>query len=478
MKKIIIILFTIVSFSNNILAEDTLEDTNAEKIALLASTAIANTGESLIKAETTEKLIVKISSILLKQISNKFFTRNYRKGLNQYIAILIENGSFKNALSTKFSRTFKTDVIWIAGDILIESCKEYTLRYSDIEDKYKQPVAWWIDILYTDFKAALNPNKVAGAVDFVIGNGKVLADMANEINEELKTFGTLTWDIKYSQARYRIYGYESDALEEYTKASNVKDRDKVLEDLKIKILGEKVFGDVFSVGHRDVFNSKIEGIKFQAIKHIESFERNKFKALLIMLENNDFEEYQNYSNTFFPEDISAFLTLNYAYFYNKKTISTVKSNTAIFHYAIKMLDWGFALDDDFGILYMGSISNEKVSKYIAYNVISKMISIIDSTTLASRVSAEYDSLLSRKDFAKEVNSRLNLKGYLSTADIENIKYLVEIYPGLSYDILVLNKLGIIQGNVYKTDFRDDDKLTMLELMIMVNRILNYSLDNK
>ena len=143
-----------------------------------------------------------------------------------------------------------------------------------------------------------------------------------------------------------------------------------------------------------------------------------------------------------------------------------------------MLNWGFLLDDDFGILYMAHITNEKVPKYIAYNVISKMISIINSTPLDSHVSAEFDSLLSRKEFAKEVTNRLKLKHYLSKADIESIEYLTKIYPGLSYDILVLNKLGIIKGNVYKTNFRDNDELTMLELMIMVNKILNYCLDNK
>ena len=272
----------------NIFAEEIdQEELNIQQIASMTAEAFKNTRTGYIESETIEKLTINIIGTLSKQFSNKLLTRNYRKGFNKFLAEVIKKGSFKGFLNKKFTNSFKKDILWIPADIFIEYVKIYTMKESKVDERYKQPIVWWLDILYTDFKASFNPNKIAGAVDFLIGNGKVLADMSNQINNELKKYGQLKWEVKYSEARYKIFEYEAKALRQYTQAFTIKEKKKVISNFKIVCESEKISGNLFGYGYKDLFNTKIISVCYRGIYHIESFEKNKFKPLTVMLFNND-----------------------------------------------------------------------------------------------------------------------------------------------------------------------------------------------
>ena len=470
--KIIMLLVLIVACIH---AED-IEETNAKKISIITARALSNTALSTISGEVVQRITYKLVTLVSKEVLTKFFKDSVtRRHVHKYIEELIKNGKFKKMFIRKFSSNFKTDAMWVGSDLFVELVKEAIWKFSKLESRYTQSIIWWIDIGYTDVKAAVNPNKIAATVDFTVGNGKVLLDMGSKINAELKTLGKLKWDIQYKKSMYNIMNYEYDTLREYTQATTTKEKNKIIDTFKLRCDGEKVFGDIFSSGHRDTFNARITALKSSALRRIDSFEKNKYTPLLLMLKDNNLKQYEKYVDNFFSPTISNFLIINYHYFFDKKDIKSVKRNTLIFQYAIRALALGFKLDD-FGTFYMAHMTNDDIERNYAYTSISKAKKILYGGGVYQYNYSEVK--ITRKSFAKTLISELSLKSYLSKADENNIQSILKRKKDLNYNMLVLNKLGIVAGKGDKTDFRNDDNLSRLELLIMIVRAVEYCQKNK
>ena len=464
-------LWAITSTESNAISEE-----NSVKISKIITKSLVTVGMNTVKAETYEKLTKYIIGNISKHVILKFCTGEQFVKSYEYVDALILNGTFERKVLRKLDDGLKTDLIWLASDLFVELIKQSIEEYSTMEYRYMKSTLWWIDIGYTDLKAALNPNKAMGAIDFVVGNGAVLVDMGVEINNTLKEIGETTWQIKFNDAMFNIDSYKYDTLKKYTKATSTVEKETIMNDFIALCKGEKVFSDIFSVGYRDVFNGKVNGLIINAQGDIESFDRDKFLPLLLMLKNEDFDQYKRYVNSYFPSDITNFLIINYYYFYDKRTVYSVKTNSVIFDYAIKILDYGFELKD-FDAYYMGHLDNTIISDNKAYAVISKIVYKLYAGSPGSNYLYSGNTI-TRQKFASTLNNQVILDMYLSEADKENIKNSMQINNNLSYDMLVLNKLGIIQGNPLKIDFRQDDALSKLELLIITVRTIEYCEKNK
>lgn len=473
---LLMLIFSIHVHASTVSDSETLEENNAQEISRIVAKVLSETGEDTIDGEVIKRITYKIVSGLSSEVLGKFLDTTVRYKVNAYIRDLAKDGGLKNLIKNKFNSNFKTEIMWIGADVFVSLAKEAIWKYSTLASRYTQSIVWWVDIGYTDLKAAVNPNKIAGAIDFTIGNSKALADMAIKINDELKTLGKLNWDIKYKEAMSNILTLELEFEKKYCKAQTVKEKDEVLATFKIKCREEKIFGDIFSSGYRDLFNARIDALKNKSVLKIIKFEKNKYAPLFLMLKNQNRDQYIRYVDNFFPEDIAYFLTVNYYYYYGTSKISTVTKNTIIFDYSVKALAQGFALED-FGVFYLGHINNENIDKGYAYNSISKAVSLVYPKDAS--YSFEYqDANITRKNFAKTLNEMLHLTLYLRKADETNIQSNLGKNVNADYNILVLQKLGIMAGDPSKTNFRKDDALSRLELMIMVVRAVDYCKKNK
>lgn len=475
---LLIISFNLYASNKFFYIPDEIAKKNAGKISKIVYNSIAKTGENIVKAETIEKITYYVIGGLSNFVVSKYCSEELYKKVNQHIAALIEKGTFEATIKSSFKKGFKTHLMWVGGDIFVELVKQSILEHSRLRNNIKTSILWWIDIGYADLKLLLNPNKVAGSIDFVVGNTKVLAKMAVAINEELTKLGKAKWDLKYQKSMFELMSYKDDYLKKYSRSSTIENREKILDSFRKKILSYKLSGNIFGSGHKDVYNIKISGLQYYWIMEIENFERDKFNALDLMIYNKNKLNYDKYLNIYFTPSEKQFLKKYYAIGVHKKIPFLTDANRSAYKYAVKSSRYGFFLS----YYNISKLSSHKVykpiKKHIAYNLISKIPALYkEHSPLPPYTEKDLPGEIDRKNFLRYLYITLDLSSFLYPGVDEKIKNELKQNSininQWKYYSLVLNKLGILKGNPRLKNVREDDKLTAYEALAVVTRTLDF-----
>lgn len=487
------------SLANIYCEEECYGDKSCEievEVCSIVTDSFIEVGKSTIEQETLGKLVKTMVGGAIIASLERYTSAEYYNKIIDIVRDSVQgsgSGSFKETflnMKIENKKRFGIDLLWLAGDVLVEltNNKIMALDDSSMQYKYRKSITWWIQIGYIDFKALANPNKFDAVYEVVDGSWDVLTDMAKSINETMQEIEGLEWDTRYSEASTEINMKKHEYFKFYSKATNPSEKAELLDSFKGFVVGsdnQKGFllerGDIYPTDYLkgtdyfDAYNSKIRSLAMEGEQQIIKFDDAKAFLVEKLINDNDFDAFVEYVTKYYTQSDVIYLSkLFHAHNFDSGVRTSKTRASAI--YLTRAIDYGFPIEDFLlsnGFFQGGAHINECEADKIVMKACRLSYKCTLNTSSHTCSTSDY---ITRRKFAISLNTIFKLDEGLHSEVVTHLKSrgaILEESVGWFYDALVLKVRKIATGHGIKTEnqFRPDDNLTMFEcLKMLVNTI--------
>ncbi|MCI5114900.1 MAG: hypothetical protein D3921_08230 [Candidatus Electrothrix sp. AW1] len=483
------------------------------EVCSIVTDSFIQVGKETLKQETLIKLVKTMVGSGIIFSLNKYTSD---KVYNKTIDIVWDSikgagsGSFKDTfveMKIRDKKTFGIDLLWLAGDLLVEYITKsiMALDESELQYKYRKSICWWIKLGYIDAKALINPNKFDASVDVVYGSSKVLKEMIVEINATMGEIEELRWDVIYADALFDIRQKKIEVMKDYTKTHLLS-----IQKQKLTLMDHIILGDpccqeglnccqnegyilelsdlsytdyLKGTDYLDAYNSKIRFLAGQIKEEIINFHKNKLYLVEKLIEDNNETDFIKFVENFFNAEDAEYLKKIFNANNFDFTLKT-SNKTAAHKYLKKAIAYGFNIED---FLLNKSIfyGNAKMSEERAVMLLNDAYLLLDrkNETIIYDVLYSQTKVATRRYFTTLLNTIFSLDESFSEKKINTLKKKGNILDGSVgwfYDALVLKHHRIATGHGIgaENQFKPDDNITMYELLKMLINAMDYKICNK
>jgi hypothetical protein len=495
-SKLFLIVFVMFGFNSSLLSATVNCEVNSENfilnsdeeciamhVSFVVSQSLGETGMNLIEAETYGGLISGSIKIFLAEVVTKSCSQEIYLSIKKNIISFVEGKLFKEHIKKSFlkNKKFKNELRWLVTDLLVEIAIQSIYEVKGLEYKYKKSSEWMMKVFYNDFKAFLNPT-VDAKVGAIIGNVAVLIDIGKENYNTMSEIISTRWDIQYNEAFFGINKLYLEYRSYFTKSTNRIQKQQFIDEFKQKCLNLYIDDDFLEWGYQDTYNSKVRFLITNSIVDIYSFDKNKLASLTWMVNNISSIKYDKYIESYFPLSEQVYLKKYYKVENFDLYYGILKSQIGFKQLKVA-LAYGLELND-FNIDASYFIPTKTVTKKQAFDILFDagyaIQDVIEIQLLLDADQSVYSNidLMTRREFTKLLVSIFDLESELPTqVNISKLKLqgaLLNTSVGWFYEALILKKLGIAKGNGIGTEneFRPDDNINILELLVMLTNTMN------
>ena len=487
MKKF---LFFLLIVSNIALYADYQESQEYKDIYAVVEKALYDAGKGYIKDKTVNKIInqgiAKSIYVIQDVLTSKLSLQTIQKlspalseGFNtsEHFLKAFEKKGFSKITDISLLPS-KTDMLLLPVDVAVAFCKIYFTK--DVSNQYRKPIQWWIDLAYTDLKAAAMytaGDKLSASSEFIVGNSYVLVDMGKSNYDAMKDYKEAKTDLDYSlqlgKAMDLQWKYESAYFKSETAIDKLKFLNWFLEDYDTQII--KPFKDKWFKNYDLI--EKLRGDKWWRYDHIKEKDANKHVMLYKQISSQTKEDYLKFIKYYFPNNEYEKLSKLYDV-YNFSPNLGAKSNDIAFKYLKKIYAHGIrrsnyentTFDDEalvslYDAIYFIYAASSQSSNALHLHFKTKAIISKDFPNMSS------SDKVNRQFVAKLLIDYFELEKRLSATKKYYLKQKVQ-YSTLhdSYESLLLKELDIVTDN---RDFLPSSQINNITILMWVSNTLDY-----